>query len=253
MFNNFNFNNPFNSLNSSINTNFSNLNLSATKSINLPSSNFANAIKQNLAFAEYCFNTTFDGVERFVGLNISTARNALEVALSSLNGIIGDKNSNPQVMVFLHPALESSVKYTRKALEISRETKSKLSEKFEQELQTTSEKMGRFVERSFAYAPIGGKTATTAIKSAIKMANDTFGGLSKASEKINEVAQANVNATVVATSKTLNKIGIGGNLSTKSIAEEVEIAENNNSNLNALVSVEEDKKISKRGKKSTNN
>lgn len=257
------FNNYFKSL-SSLNPDsdfanafkFNPTNLSANP-INLPSSNIANAIKQQLALAEYCFNTTFEGVEKFVGLNISTARNVLEVALSSINGIIASNNlnhnkSNDEVMVFLHPAIEKSVEYTRKAIEISRDTKSKLSEKFEQELQSTSEKMERFVERSFAYSPIGGKTASTAIKSAIHMANDAFSSINKASDKIGEVAQANVNAAVTVTGKTLDKIN---NINSKSAAETNQNAEANSQQetMSALVAVEETKKTpAKRGRKSTN-
>ena len=231
---------------------FNKFNLLSNQPINLPSSNIASAIRQQLNLAEYCFNTTFNGVERFIGLNISTARNVLEVALSSITGMMsnsGIKNDkNSQVMVFLHPALENSVEYTRKAMEIGSEVKSKLSEKFEQELQDSSEKMGRFVERSLAYAPLGGRTATTAIKSSIQMANDAFNGLNKASEKIDEVTQANVNAALTVTSKTLDKIGG----SVKSAPENVpQSAEQKQEVLTALVAIEETKKTpAKRSRKS---
>lgn len=263
MFNNYF--NPLGSLKSNPDFNINNAfkfnatNFSPNQPINLPSSNIANVIKQQLALAEYCFNATFDGVERLVGLNISTVRNALEVTLSSINGIIADNKNNlnsNNVMVFLHPAIENSVEYTRKALEIGRETKSKLSDKLEQEFQNNSEKMSRFVERSFAYSPIGGKTASTAMKSAIQMANDAFNGLNKASDKINEVAQANVNAAVTVTGKTLDKINdfsTSKAVSENNANEIVEPANEQQTTITSLVATEGTKKtVAKRGRKSTN-
>ena len=80
------------------------------------------------------------------------------------------------------------------------------------------------------------------------MANDAFNGLNKASEKFDEVTQANVNAALTVTSKTLDKIGG----SVKSAPENVpQSAEQNQEVLTALVAVEETKKIpAKRSRKS---
>ena len=166
------------------------------------------SLKEHTNLAGFCINTTLDGIERVAMLNLSTARNAVEMALSSMSGMTGAKDL--QVKTYLHthvtPAIEQSAEYTRNFIEINSATRQKIVGKIEREIAEQQNEMQHLIERSLDQGPLASQKAVSMVKSAIRATSDTLDELNQAAKRAGQAVEESTAAVAHATAKSARKI-----------------------------------------------
>ena len=166
------------------------------------------SLKEHADLAGYCIDTTLDGIERVAMLNLSTARSAMEMALSSMSGLTGAKDL--QVTTYLHkhlsPVLQKGAEYTRDFIEINSSTRHKIIEKVGKEMAEQQSEINHVIERSLDQGPLGAQKAVSMVKSAMRATADTWENIGEAAKRAGEVAEASANAVATATAKSAGKI-----------------------------------------------
>lgn len=166
------------------------------------------SLRNQTDLASYCIHTTLDGIERVAMLNLSTARSAVEMALSSMSGLTGAKDL--RVITYLHkhltPALEQGAQYTRNFIEINSNTRHKIAERVENKIAEQQNEFHHLIERSLDQGPLASQKAVSMVKSAIRATTDTLEGINEAAKRAGEMAEASANAVATATAQTATKL-----------------------------------------------
>ena len=166
------------------------------------------SLKEQTNLAGYCISTTLDGIERVAMLNLSTARTAVEMALSSVSGITGAQDL--QVTTYLHthvtPAIEKGAEYTRNIIEINSATRHKIAERVENKIAEQQSEFHHLIERSLDQGPLASQKAVSMVKSAMRATSDTLDGISQAAKRAGEMVEASTSAVANATAKSARKI-----------------------------------------------
>lgn len=167
---------------------------------------FASASKANVETLLTLANTAFASAERLAALNLNTARNLLEDAVSNAKTLMGAKDvqelMNAQASL-AQPAVEKAVAYSRSIYEIATQTQEELSKVFEAQLIELNKNVTSVLDKAAKNAPAGSDVAVAAVKSAIAAANSAYDSMTKAAKQVAEIAEANVAAATSATVKAV--------------------------------------------------
>jgi len=165
--------------------------------------------KSSFNFAQFCVNTTFDGVERLSLLNLAAARSVFEASAANINKLIGstDVRAFADVQQAISTSsIERGVEYSRNVIAIASETKDKIAREVDLRVTDANAQVSGLIEKALAAAPAGSEMAVATVKSAIKSAGETYEGLNKAARQAAEMAEASVSAASEATLKAASAI-----------------------------------------------
>lgn len=175
---------------------------------------FSNATKASLESQFALFSSltakTFEGVEKLVELNISTARSTLEDSSAAARQLLGAKD--PQEFFSLtasqaQPNAEKALAYSRQLASIATGTGAEFSKAAESQIVEANRKVISLVDEVSKNAPAGSESFVAAVKTAISNANAGYEQFSKTSKQAVEALESNVNAAVSQFSATAAKAG----------------------------------------------
>ncbi len=178
---------------------------------------FSNATKANFEaqFAIFSALTSkaFEGVEKFVDLNLTAAKASLEESAITPKQLLSAKD--PQEFFSLasaqaQPNAEKTLAYGRHLANIAQSTTAEFSKAAETQIAETNRKVISLVEEVSKNAPAGSENAVTLVKSAISAANNAFESVQKAGKQAAEMAEANFTAvtnSAVKASQAATKAG----------------------------------------------
>lgn len=175
---------------------------------------FSNATKASLEsqFALFSALTskTFEGVEKLVELNISTARSTLEDSSTAARQLLSAKD--PQEFFSLtasqaQPNAEKALSYSRQLASIATGTGAEFSKAAESQIVEANRKVISLVDEVSKNAPAGSESFVAAVKTAISNANAGYEQFSKTSKQAVEALESNMNAAVSQFSATAAKAG----------------------------------------------
>lgn len=157
----------------------------------------AAASKANLEALLELSQKSFEGVEKLVELNLSTARAALGESAEAAKSLLTVKD--PQELLALHtslvqPAAEKAAAYGRQVYEIASSTQSEIAKLAEAQFGSAQSKLISLVEASLKNAPAGSESAVALVKSAMSAGNNALDSFQKATKQAVGVAEANFEA-----------------------------------------------------------
>ena len=144
-------------------------------------------------------NKTFEGIEKFVDLNLNVAKTSLEESTATAKQLLAAKD--PQEFFSLtsahvQPNAEKVLAYGRHLATIATSTQAEFTKAAEAQIAETSRKVLSLVEEVSKNAPAGSENAVAMFKSVIGNASAGYEQLSKTGKQAAEVIEANVNTAV---------------------------------------------------------
>jgi phasin family protein len=164
---------------------------------------FSNATKSNLesqfAMLSALTSKTFEGMEKLVELNISTAKAALEDSSAAARQLLGAKDAQEFLSLSAsqaQPKAEKAVAYGRQLATIAADTGAEFTRAAEGQFAEVNRKVMSLVDEVTKNAPAGSETYVSAFKTAISNANAGYEQFSKTSKQAVEAIESNVNAAM---------------------------------------------------------
>ncbi len=164
---------------------------------------FSNATKANLesqfALLSSLTAKTFEGMEKLVDLNISTARSALEESSNVTRQLLSAKDPQEFFSVTTsqaQPAAEKALSYNRQLAAIATGTGAEFSKAAESQIVEANRKVIALVDEVSKNAPAGSETFVAAVKTAISNANAGYEQFSKTTKQAVEAMENNMNAAM---------------------------------------------------------
>jgi phasin family protein len=164
---------------------------------------FSNATKANFeaqfAIFSSLTNKAFEGVEKFVDLNLTAAKASLEETSATTKQLLSAKD--PQEFFSLaaaqaQPSAEKTLAYGRHLATIASSTGAEFSKAAETQIAETNRKVISLVEEVSKNAPAGSENAVALFKSAIGNANAGYEQFTKTAKQAVESLETNLNAAV---------------------------------------------------------
>ncbi|NVM75347.1 phasin family protein [Duganella sp. SG902] len=164
---------------------------------------FSNATKANFEAQFAIFSTltnkAFEGVEKFVDLNLTAAKASLEETSSTAKQLLAAKD--PQEFFSLataqaQPSAEKTIAYGRHLATIATSTGAEFSKAAETQIAETNRKVISLVEEVSKNAPAGTENAVALFKSAIGNASAGYEQFTKTAKQAVESLETNLNAAV---------------------------------------------------------
>jgi len=139
----------------------------------------------------------FEGVEKFLELNVTASKAALAEAAGTTQALLAVKD--PQELMALQAAMfqplaEKTAAYSRHVYDIASGTGAEFSRTFEEQATEAQRKFLAVVDSASKNAPAGSETAVAVLKSAIAASTNAMETVQKAVKQAAEVAEANFNA-----------------------------------------------------------
>jgi phasin family protein len=164
---------------------------------------FSNATKANFEAQFAIFSTltnkAFEGVEKFVDLNLTAAKASLEETSATTKQLLAAKD--PQEFFSLasaqaQPNAEKTIAYGRHLATIATSTGAEFSKAAENQIAETNRKVISLVDEVSKNAPAGSENAVALFKSAIGNATAGYEQFTKTAKQAVESLESNVNAAV---------------------------------------------------------
>nr|WP_315396775.1 phasin family protein [uncultured Duganella sp.] len=164
---------------------------------------FSNATKANFeaqfAIFSALTNKAFEGVEKFVDLNLTAAKASLEESSIATKQLLSAKD--PQEFFSLasaqaQPTAEKTLAYGRHLANIAQSTGAEFSKAAETQIAETNRKVISLVEEVSKNAPAGSENAIAMFKSALGNANAGYEQFSKTAKQAAESIESNVTQAV---------------------------------------------------------
>ena len=164
---------------------------------------FSNATKANFEAQFAIFSTltnkAFEGVEKFVDLNLTAAKASLEESSSATKQLLAAKD--PQEFFSLataqaQPSAEKTIAYGRHLATNATSTGAEFSKAAETQIAETNRKVISLVEEVSKNAPAGSENAVALFKSAIGNASAGYEQFTKTAKQAVESLESNLNAAV---------------------------------------------------------
>ncbi len=146
-------------------------------------------------------NKAFEGVEKFVQLNVAASRAALTEAATHTQAVLSVKDAQELLALqagMFQPMAEKAAAYSRHVYEIASGTGTEFGKALETQTAEAQRSFSNLVDTATKNAPAGSETTVAVFKSAVSAANNAFESVQKAVKQASDVAEANFNA--VATS-----------------------------------------------------
>jgi phasin family protein len=186
---------------------------------------FSNATKANLesqfALLSSLTAKTFEGVEKLVDLNITTARNTLEESSNVARQLLSAKDPQEFFSVTAsqaQPTAEKALSYSRQLASIATGTGAEFSKAAEGQIVEANRKVISLVDEVSKNAPAGSESFVAAVKTAISNANAGYEQFSKTTKQAVEAIETNLNATVNQFSATARKAAATATAATQAAA-----------------------------------
>ncbi|MBV6321368.1 MULTISPECIES: phasin family protein [Duganella] len=164
---------------------------------------FSNATKANFeaqfAIFSALTNKAFEGVEKFVDLNLTAAKASLEESSITTKQLLSAKD--PQEFFSLasaqaQPNAEKTIAYGRHLATIASSTGAEFSKAAETQIAETNRKVISLVEEVSKNAPAGSENAVAILKSAIGNANAGYEQFAKTAKQAVESIESNMTSAV---------------------------------------------------------
>ncbi|QBE61849.1 phasin family protein [Pseudoduganella lutea] len=177
---------------------------------------FSNATKTTFQSQLAIFSTltgkAFEGIEKLVDLNLTTAKASLDNSSSTAKQLLSAKN--PQEFFALgtaqaQPAAEKAVAYGRQASSIVAATAAEFTKVAKEQALETNNKVISLVNQVSRNAPAGSEKAVAFFKSAMGGADAGYRQLTKATKQASDVIEGNVNAAVEQFTSAVKKSPLG--------------------------------------------
>ncbi len=155
------------------------------------------AHKTNLETLFSMGQTSFEGVEKLMALNMQVAKTAIEEAAENTKAVLAVKDA--QELMALHtsmmqPTAEKLAAYSRHVYDIATATSTSVAKMTEGQLAESQKKFMSVVDSAVKNAPAGSENTVVFLKSAVAAANNAFDTLQKAAKQATDVAEANFQA-----------------------------------------------------------
>ncbi len=155
------------------------------------------AHKTNLETLFSMGQTSFEGVEKLMALNMQVAKTAIEEAAENTKAALSVKDAQELMALhtsMLQPTAEKLAAYSRHVYDIATATSSSVAKMTEGQLAESQKKFMSVVDNAVKNAPAGSENTVVFLKSAMAAANNAFDTLQKAAKQATDVAEANFQA-----------------------------------------------------------
>ncbi|MCF7696140.1 phasin family protein [Mycetohabitans rhizoxinica] len=149
-------------------------------------------------------NKAFEGIEKFVELNLQAAKSTLAESQENAHRALSVKDAQELLSLqasLAQPGAEKVLSYGRQLYEITSATQAEFVRVAQAQYDEQSRKVQALVDNVAKNAPAGSETAVSVWKSAITAANTTYETVQKATKQAVEIAESNFNAAATAASK----------------------------------------------------
>jgi phasin family protein len=173
-------------------------------------------LESQLALLSALTAKTFEGVEKFIDLNLNVAKASLEESAAAAQQLMSAKDVQEFFTLSAaqsQPAAEKALAYSRHLASIASGVQAEYTKAAEAQFAETNRKVIALVEEVSKNAPAGSENAIALVKSAIGNASAGYEQLSKTTKQAVEALEANINsaatqmtqATAKATSRSTKK------------------------------------------------
>ena len=142
-------------------------------------------------------NKAFEGVEKFVQLNVAASRAALTEAATHAQAVLSVKDAQELLALqagLFQPMAEKAAAYSRHVYEIASGAGAEFGKAFETQAAEAQRSFTNLVDTAAKSAPAGSETTVAVFKSAVSAANNAFESVQKAVKQATDAAEANFNA-----------------------------------------------------------
>jgi phasin family protein len=142
-------------------------------------------------------NKAFEGVEKFVELNLQVAKSALGEANDTARAAMSVKDAQELLALqagLLQPSAEKAAAYSRHIYDIAAATNTEVTKAVEAQFGDAQKKFMSLVETASKNAPAGSENAVALVRSAMAAANNAVESVQKAAKQAADVAEANFQA-----------------------------------------------------------
>ncbi len=153
-------------------------------------------LESQLALLTTLTNKTFEGVEKMLDLNLSTAKESLEESNAAVKQLLSVKDAQEWLSLVAaqtQPNAEKALAYSRNLASIASGLQAEFSKAAEAQIAETSRKVLELVEEVTKNAPAGTENAIALVKSTIGNVNAGYEQLSKTTKQAVEALEANLN------------------------------------------------------------
>jgi phasin family protein len=153
--------------------------------------------KSSIEAALSVANITLQGAERLVGLQLKTAKEALDESMRSARALSSVKTVQDLIALqstTAQPGIEKALAYSRSLYEVASETQVQINKVLEDRMAKVSGELVAAVDKAVKNAPAGSESALAAFKSAVAAANTAYETFSKVARDATDVAVTNAAA-----------------------------------------------------------
>ena len=149
--------------------------------------------KSSIEAALSLANITLQGAERLVGLQLKTAKEALDEGMRNAKALSDVKSMQDLIALqsSAQPGIEKALAYSRSVYEVASETQSQINKVLEDRMAKVSGEFVAAVDKAVKNAPAGSESALAAFKSAVAAANTAYESMSKVARDAADVAVSN--------------------------------------------------------------
>jgi phasin family protein len=161
--------------------------------------------KSSLEAALSLANITLQGTERLVGLQLKTAKEALDESIRSAKALSDIKNVQELMSLqstAAQPNMEKAMAYSRSVYEVAADTQTKINKVLEDRMSKVGGELVAAVDKAVKTAPAGSETAVAAFKSAVAAASTAYDTMTKVAREATDLA---VNSATTQAAKTTKK------------------------------------------------
>ncbi|UCE32199.1 MAG: phasin family protein [Burkholderiales bacterium] len=156
---------------------------------------FAAAHRALLDTAKTVNDRALDGFEKLIGLQMQTARTAMEESVDHVRVLL--ESDEPakvaeQNMAFMQPAGEKLVAYARHVYDIAAETNAGMAEALQRHFDAAQGQVSQWFEATVKDAPAGSEPIVEAARNAMGVAQDAYEQAVTASRKFAEFTDQNM-------------------------------------------------------------
>jgi phasin family protein len=160
--------------------------------------------KENLETVLAFAGVTAVAAEKFLDLNLKTAKSAFGDAVKSTKAVLEVKD--PQELSSLsgawaQPAAEKYAAYLKSAYSLMTETQAELARLFDGKLTEFNKNLVTALDQAAKNAPAGSDVAVAALKSAMAAANQAYDAFSKATKQVSDATEATIAAATTGSAK----------------------------------------------------
>jgi len=153
--------------------------------------------KSSIEAALSVANITLQGAERLVGLQLKTAKEALDEGMRSAKALSDVKNVQDLIALqstTAQPGIEKALAYSRSLYEVASETQSQINKVLEDRMAKVSGEFVAAMDKAVKNAPAGSESAMAAFKSAVAAASSAYETMTKVARDAADVAVSNTAA-----------------------------------------------------------